>query len=572
MDINSEIITTLLKEIEVIRRRKIVDYKNINLLQYIDPYDNLSKLSVHNNHLIFGRRGSGKTTLVLATLQRNKKDIASVQDVQSIKDFDSNLIIIKIVLKILFDIKEQFLDEDYHMVNNTYLQQYKGLIGVFNRITRKRNVKVMEKYNTNKVFVELLDDIIVLFDKLKDMPEVISYSYSTQDITTTKSNSVKSKELNLKGNLEFTGHLETDYKQNMLKVGGLVSATCEYMQSQKEESSLEKKVDIKSQNIKELRKKDILKETKKTLSFTFNEFNRIKNKNVVLYLDDFYQIPIAVQPSIIQYLHDIYKECENSSFCFKICSLPYRLRINEEGQVDLSYKDDFSPIKLDNDLSELNMTKEYLIRIITSLNTSLAITKQDIMSLFSSEEVVLFSIIATGGVPRDFLVMFADLIRTARSDNRNNIIKDHVYSVVKNLRDDKDNNIEYDSDIDPQKVREAIRILNDQVIEGLKTNVILYPKKLADKHEVLLKNLTNLRYLHIIKDSVSSENKKKEDFTAYLVDMSFYAANSRIKPGFDFRRFWESDKSSRLTQLRTSKIWNFPEDFLAINNIHNNTK
>ncbi len=563
MDISSEVVSKLLQEIEKIRRRKIVDYKNINELNYIDPYDNLSKLSVHNNHLIFGRRGSGKTTLVLATLQQNKEDIASVQDVQSIKGYDINSIIIKIVLKTLTDIKEQFLNEDYYKIKKLYQEQFEGLNGLWSKIARKRDNDVKEEYLRNEVYFKMLSTTICFFEEVKDMPEVITYAYSTKDTTSIKSKTTSKKEFNIKGDLELQGKLERVYNPYFLKVNGLVSVAGEYKYSKEQESSREKKISVQSQNTKEYRKEELLKETKKLLSFIFNEFNRIKNKNVVLYLDDFYQIPINNQPGIIQYLHDTYKDCENSAFCFKICSLPFRLRMNEEGQVDLSYKDDFSPIKLDNDLSELNMTKDYLIRIITSLNTDLGITKQDILSLFNNEEVVLFSIIATGGVPRDFLLVFADLIRIARSDNRSNIIKEHVYSVVKNLRDDKDNNIEYDSDIDPQKIRDAIKILNEQVIEGLKTNVILYPKKLADEHEVLLKNLVNLRYLHVIKDSTSSENKKKEEYTAYLIDMSFYAVNSRIKPGFDFRRFWETDSNSRLSQLRSSKIWNFPTDILT---------
>ena len=94
----------------------------------------------------------------------------------------------------------------------------------------------------------------------------------------------------------------------------------------------------------------------------------------------------------------------------------------------------------------------------------------------------------------------------------------------------------------------------------LNTNVILYPKSLAERHDILLKNLVNLRYLHVIKDSTTSETKKKEEFVAYLVDMSFYAVNKRLRPGFDFRRFWEVDSASRLSQLRQSKIWSFPDE------------
>lgn len=241
---------------------------------------------------------------------------------------------------------------------------------------------------------------------------------------------------------------------------------------------------------------------------------------------------------------------------------PRRLRMNQEGSVDMSYKDDFSTIKLDYDLSELDRTKDYLLSILVNINPVLHISKQDIETLFNNSEVLIYTIIATGGVPRDFLLMFVELVKTARLDNKTTIQKEHVYTVVKSLRDDKDNNIEYDSDISPDLIREAVEILKEDVVGKMNTNVILYPKLLVDKHEALLKNLTNLRYLHVIKDSTTSENRKKEEFEAYLVDMSFYAVNKRLKPGLDFRRFWETDSKSRLTQLRQSKIWSFPDELL----------
>lgn len=559
MDINSGKMSKLLQEIEKIRRRKIVDYKYIEELHYVDPDDNLSKLSIHNNHLIFGRRGSGKTTLVLATLRENKNDIPSVQDAQSIKDYDSNSILIRIVLKTLLDVKEQFLEQSYDKTKKEYLEQFKGFSGILRWFIRKRNNNVKEDYLKSEVFLQLLNKTIESFQTLKDMPEVITYMYSIQDTRTTKNKVNYIKNINTKGTFELQTKLQSMYNPYLVKLNGLATVTGEYKYSKGSELSHETKFEAESKNMKEYRKKDLIKETKEVLTFIFDEFNKIVKKNIVLYIDDFYQIPIERQPYIIQYLHDVYKNCHNYSFCFKICSLPFRLRMNKKGQVDLSYKDDFSPIKLDNDLSELNMTKDYLLKILTYLKSDLNITKQEIEALFNNEEVLLYSIIATGGVPRDFLLVFADLVRTARSDNRSNIIKEHVYSVVKNLRDDKDNNIEYDADVNPELIRNAIKILNEEVIEELKTNVILYPKKLAEKHDVLLKNLVNLRYLHVIKDSTSSEIKKKEEFTAYLIDMSFYAVNRRMKPGFDFRRFWEKDKESRLNQLRTSKIWNFPE-------------
>ena len=138
--------------------------------------------------------------------------------------------------------------------------------------------------------------------------------------------------------------------------------------------------------------------------------------------------------------------------------------MNQEGSVDMSYKDDFSTIKLDYDLSELDRTKDYLLSILVNINPVLHISKQDIETLFNNSEVLIYTIIATGGVPRDFLLMFVELVKTARLDNKTTIQKEHVYTVVKSLRDDKDNNIEYDSDISPDLIREAVEILKENEV------------------------------------------------------------------------------------------------------------
>lgn len=60
MDVNSNGLSQLLLDIEKVRRRKVVDYKDNENVEYIDLANNVDKLSIPNNHLIFGRRGSGK--------------------------------------------------------------------------------------------------------------------------------------------------------------------------------------------------------------------------------------------------------------------------------------------------------------------------------------------------------------------------------------------------------------------------------------------------------------------------------------------------------------------------------
>lgn len=107
MDIKSGQLSTLLLDVEKVRRRKVVDYKSEQDIKYIDLADNLKTLNISNNHLIFGRRGSGKTTLILASVKRNDNIVTAI-DVQSMKNDNSLNIIIKIMLQVLFDVQENF--------------------------------------------------------------------------------------------------------------------------------------------------------------------------------------------------------------------------------------------------------------------------------------------------------------------------------------------------------------------------------------------------------------------------------------------------------------------------------
>lgn len=76
-------------------------------------------------------------------------------------------------------------------------------------------------------------------------------------------------------------------------------------------------------------------------------------KQIVLMLDDFYQIKNDNQPFIIQFLHDVSKDCTNRGFRFKLFAIPGRLILNDQG-VDMSYKDDFSPLTIDTDMSNID--------------------------------------------------------------------------------------------------------------------------------------------------------------------------------------------------------------------------
>lgn len=439
-------------------------------------------------------------------------------------------IIIKFLVKILENIQENI----YQAIDN------EGLIGRF-----KESSKQM------KEFYSMLCSVVDSLNQLKSMPNSIQYKTKlTEKLNETKEQN-QTRAININGNFDM------GYK--FQKIGAKVNllSNIAFNNVSTKSSTSQMSVEMESEQINEIRKDKLLDDLIETLAYIFNQYKFLTEKEISLYLDDFYQIALERQVKVIQYLHDVYKNCEDKSFCFKICTLPNRLKINYDNENTLSLKDDFSSINLDRNLSNIDSTKEYLLQILSSLNKNLNIKPRDIEQLFSNKEALINLIIGSGGIPRDFLIMFADVVNSVRANKETKITKSAIYSVVNTMRIDKDENIEFDADITMDMIERAKQEIENEIVINRNTNVFLFSHNETDDKLALMKNLVNSRYLHIIKDKPSSENKKKEMFTAYLVDMSFYTNGKQKKRNFEDKPFWEKDDKSRFKYIESAPIFKF---------------
>ena len=102
--INSKLLTDLIKECDNIRRREASDIEDDDFdkksIPYIDTNNYVDKVNSDNNTLIFGRRGCGKTSLLIKVAQENSKNkdnkLIIVKDMQSMKKTDKDIIVIKL--------------------------------------------------------------------------------------------------------------------------------------------------------------------------------------------------------------------------------------------------------------------------------------------------------------------------------------------------------------------------------------------------------------------------------------------------------------------------------------------
>lgn len=534
MDIYDDRVSEVLQAIETVKRRKLAD-KGQHISDYIDPLNHLDKFIIQNNNIIFGRRGCGKTTLLLNGMEKTKDKTTVSLDCQSLRNYTENIILINILTYIVDEIKNEF--DDFKNENKV------NLWGMLKRDERLAS-RNMESLSIS------LDDAHQILSELKKIPDEYNSVQKRNQKSVTKKDTKKDMSFGVRTNNSLKGGA----KRGLVDVSSCTSIIGDYKKSVIETESHLDEAQTISEVKRTIKKTDILDEYKHILISLINEYKKITNNDVVLLLDDFYQIKIINQVRIVQYLHDISKDCINSSFCFKICTLPNRLKINYEDENFLSYSDDFTVMKLDKNLSDFSGLKDYLLQILCATIFNRKITPREIEELFTKGTLNLL-IVASGGVPRDFLIMFSKSVLQAKAMSESKITKPQIYYVIRDMREDKDTNITFDEDVTEQMIANMLEDITQQIIKNNNTNVFLLNNETDDDIKRIMRNLVNARYLHIIKEATSSEKVKKQSFTAYLIDMSFYISGKQLKKGFNSRKFWISDSKKRYKELDSAPIF-----------------
>jgi hypothetical protein len=122
--------------------------------------------------------------------------------------------------------------------------------------------------------------------------------------------------------------------------------------------------------------------------------------------------------------------------------IPESIKINYDGKTTFSKKDDFPSIVLNYDLAKLELLQDNLVKIMVTLQPQFKISESDIKSLLTND-TLKYLVIASGGIPRDFMTTFADTLDNARKrDINTGITRIDLYKAIAKLKQDKDENRE----------------------------------------------------------------------------------------------------------------------------------
>ena len=253
-----------------------------------------------------------------------------------------------------------------------------------------------------------------------------------------------------------------------------------------------------------------------------NKISELSGSQLILILDDFYFIPKNIQPFLLDYFHRLAK---SNDFYLKIGTIKHRSHLyfqSDNSYIGMELNADVYDIDLDYTLDKWNELKQFKRGLLESAIRSSG-AKFDIDSVFNEQSFSQLCI-ASGGVPRDFLVLFIKCCQSI-NDKRTRITVPDVREIAIQNFVNKKNSLVKDSEDDSNILELYINYLRDFVFKQKRTNVFLIENDSLNKNEKInkmVRELVDLRFLHIIDSNTSAAPSDGKRYSAYLLDVSLY--------------------------------------------------
>ncbi|MCY8077517.1 ATP-binding cassette domain-containing protein, partial [Bacillus haynesii] len=433
-------------------------------VNYIDLKNQKSRILTNQNHVIFGRRGAGKSSLlnVLIDGYNVKNGITLKLNMEDFKDITFPNIITHILIKM-------FQKFDFPVQKTKWFE-----------FKKKRYLKKQRK--------KLKNTLTTMVKELKDMlqePEVYTLTETNQN------------------NHQTSGKTKSGIGYNKLKVS-------------REKSTMNGK---KTESTRTYEKDKLLNLRDKIVSYKdiLNDYSNLYNFDYIfLVLDDFYFIPRDIQSKFIDYFHRLTKD---TPLFLKVASIKFRTRLYEEDNgtyIGTEINHDIMPIELDYTLDDFKSTTQFMRNILNQINNKF--NSHFINELFSGEGFNQLCL-ASGGVPRDFLSLITGLLNKIISKEISKINKVEVTKIAIEQISNKINSIKSDSADELNNLEITLHYIKNEVVVKRKRNTFFIGKDEMDNNPEeygLIKQLMDLRLIHLVNSNTSSKNDGKR-YEAYMV-------------------------------------------------------
>ncbi|MBX2955163.1 MAG: hypothetical protein KF846_03340 [Cyclobacteriaceae bacterium] len=472
-------------------------------IEYIDPKGQVDRLNSKQNQVIFGRRGSGKSLLLKSLTQKSATTICLKVNLEDFKDVSFPDSIIQVLKLAIRQLKNEIASDI------SILRFSKWLKG--KKIQRKLNKTISD-----------------LEKRLKD-PDVFDES------TKVKSGS------------KVVGEAKSALGKTSSKIGS--------EETEEHESSRTIKVD----------KLNILKNELTSFKELIQSAADLINKDIFLILDDFYFIRKSDQAYFVDFFHRLTK---NTRLYLKVATIKHRSSLYVQGEtyVGIEIGHDAQALNLDYSLEDFNSLVNFMNDLLQEVNKKVNVTI-DYENLLTPN-AFRFLCLASGGVPRDFFSLFIllsnKMINGTRSVSKPNVIEVCIENLPNKLEAFKTDSAE-----EKEILEHYLSYIKEEIISKKKWNSFLVSKNDVLNYSGInqaVKELVDLRLLHIASSNTSSAPSDGQRYTAYVVDIGLFPNSNprnfqQIEPG-------QKDEEGREDKMRSSPKLNLTDFQSYINSLN----
>jgi len=476
----------------------------------------LSRVTSKRHHLVFGRRGSGKSSLLekaVTELTTSRRPIAKV-DLEGFKGHQYPDVLISVLIR-TFNEFERWL--------NTAAISPRNKWSLWRIFGRKPDSPPLNKRLAAASALQLrvasndLEKLLHADDDVKTEVEVCA-----EDSTLTRE----------KDSIEINAEVVA------VELGSENTASTRDKRRVKQES-VKTKVSQLHRNI--LRYQDI-----------FRGIAELSDGDSFLLLDDLYHIRRSDQPSVLDFFHRIAK---GNGLWIKAGTIKHRTDWYTHGDPPIGMKigDDADIVDLDLTLDQYDQAKKFLLNILQRFCDDAGVDVKAILADGARDRLVL----ASGGVARDFLSIFRKSVEVARErggGSRGEKVGIEDVNIASGAHDtSKQEEFKRDTLGDQSLLQEEYRRVNEFCVRK-KANCFLVDIKNEEPDRVaFLDELVDLKLLHLVRSRVTVGGDEKytgRTFKAYMLDLSQYTGTRKLRD-LQIIEFW---KTASANQLRRSSI------------------
>jgi hypothetical protein len=263
-----------------------------------------------------------------------------------------------------------------------------------------------------------------------------------------------------------------------------------------------------------------------------------------VYIDDFYFFPVQDQPSLLDHAFGLLRDCNG---WLKIASIEGLTRTFEpSSRAGLEIPHDASKIDLDRTLEVPDAAQDFLENMLRNYTIAAGVGAP---STIAKRPALGRLVLASGGVPRDYLNLFASSIVQARRSRSNprEVGMEDVALAARDAASGKKRDLEQDvSSTAASTLLYALEKISTKVRgEGYAYFRVNLTEKNEKGYEFLVQ-LTDLRFIHLIQAILSDQHKGGVKYETYILDFSEYA-DVRVKRGLRVLELEDGHWHSRLS-------------------------